>query len=131
MLDFNDFSGYFIDTLKIFLKYGKSQQDTFHGEKTVVRPTFSYMGEYHISNHVIASLAKVESQKVKHVVHYHKTTIQSKPEGVKLTVEISADLKQHLSKTALAVQKAIKESIEYYTSINVLKIDVIIKSVEV
>lgn len=126
-----DFSGYFIDKVKIFLKYGKNQQDTFHTEKTVVRPTFSYLGEYHISNQVILSLSKVETQKVPHVIQYIKTTVTSRPEGVSLAVEVAVDLGRHMEETAREVQRAVKKSIEHYTSINVLKIDVIIKSVEV
>ena len=126
-----DFSGYFIDTLKIFLKYGKSQQDTFKTEKTVVRPTFSYMGQYHISNHVFTSLAKFESEKIAHVVNHIKTTVFSHEDGVVLNVELNVDLKQRMEITAKNVQKAVKESIEGYTSVNVIKVNVIIKTVEV
>lgn len=126
-----DFSGYFIDSLKIFLNYGKGQQDAFHTEKTVVRPTFSYMGEYHISNHVLIALAKVETIKISHVARYLKTSVESHPAGVALAVEITADLGRNLAETGREVQRAVKESIEYYTSINVLKIDVIIRAAEV
>ncbi len=126
-----DFSGYFIDKIKIFLKYGKNQQDTFHTEKTVVRPTYSYLGEYHISNQVILSLAKFETEKTPDVAQHLKTTVVSRPEGVLLTIEISVNLGKHMEYIAQDVQKAVKNSIEHFTSINVLKIDVIIKSIEV
>ena len=126
-----DFSGYFIDKVKIFLKYGKNQQDTFHTEKTVVRPTYSYLGEYHISNQVILSLAKLETEKISGVAQYFKTTVHSRPEGVSLTIEFSVSLGRHMEEIARDVQKAVKNSIEHFTSINVLKIDVIIKSIEV
>ena len=126
-----DFSGYFIDTLKIFLKYGKSQQDTFKTEKTVVRPTFSYMGQYHISNHVFTTLAKFESERVSHVINHIKTTVQPHLDGVVLNVELNVDLKQRIEITAKNVQKAVKESIEGYTSVNVIKVNVIIRTVEV
>lgn len=126
-----DFSGYFIDTLKIFLNYGKTKQDSFLAEKTVVRPTFSYMGDYHISDHVLTALAKTEALKTAHVSQYYKTSVQSCPAGVMLTVEIGADLGRNLAETGREVQQAVCESIEYYTSINVLKLDVIIRSAEV
>lgn len=126
-----DFSGYFIDSLKIFLKHGKNQRETFKTEKTVVRPTFSYMGQYHISNHVIISLAKYESEKIDHVINHIKTTVQPHADGVVLDVELNVDLKQHMEITAKNVQKAVKESIEGYTSLNVIKVNVIIKTVEV
>ena len=126
-----DFSGYFIDKIKIFLKYGKNQQDTFHTEKTVVRPTYSYLGEYHISNHVILSLAKIETEKIQGVAQYFKTTAQSRSEGVSLTIEFSVSLGRRMENVARDVQKAVKKSIEHFTSINVLKVDAIIKSIEV
>ena len=126
-----DFSGYFIDTLKIFLNYGKAKQEPFHAEKTVVRPTYSYMGEFHISNHVLMALAKEESLKVKHVMQYYKTILHMHAMGAVLTVEIGADLGRNLEETGKEVQKAVKESIEYYTSINVLELNIVIRSVEV
>lgn len=126
-----DFSGYFIDTLKIFLNYGKNKQEPFRAEKTVVRPTYSYMGEYHISDHVLLTLVKTESLKTAHVVRYYKTQVDMYSSGVVLTAEIGIDLGRNAEETGREVQKAVKQSIEYYTSINVLELNVHIRSAEV
>jgi hypothetical protein len=61
------FSGYFLDPLQIFRRRGKAAfQDV--GEKSVVRPTFSYFGNYTISdyaiyqiiNHILVGMPEME-----------------------------------------------------------------------
>jgi hypothetical protein len=44
-----DFSGYFLDPLQIFRRKGRGNYQLI-GEKSVVRPTFSYLGRYTISD---------------------------------------------------------------------------------
>ncbi len=126
-----DFSGYFIDTLKIILNYGKTSTDTYRSEKSVVRPTFSYMGEFHISDHVLATLAKREALQVENVAQLLKTTVKTYPDGVILSLDILVYFGRSLTEIAREVQEAVKESIENYTAINVLKINVLVKGVEV
>lgn len=126
-----DFSGYFIDTLKIILNYGKTPEDTYRSEKTVVRPTFSYMGEFHIADGVLMSLAAHEAEKIDRVSKHLKTYVKSYPEGVILTLEISVFYGRNISDIAKEVQEAVKKSIENYTAINVLEINISVKGIEV
>ena len=61
------FSGYFLDPLQLFKRKGKAEFQKI-GEKSVVRPTFSYYGKYTISdyaiyqviNHIIVSMPEME-----------------------------------------------------------------------
>ena len=61
------FSGYFLDPLQLFRRKGKGQFQNI-GEKSVVRPTFSYFGSYTISDyaiyqvvsHILASMPQME-----------------------------------------------------------------------
>lgn len=129
-----DFSGYFIDSLRVFLGYGKgSKKEIFSAEKTVVRPTFSYLGEFHISNHVLASLCKFEAERIEGVYRLLKTTVKSTSVGVILNCEISAFMQKgkNLNHIARNVQISIKNSIEEYTAINVNQINITIRSLEV
>ena len=48
------FSGYFLDPLRIFRSRGGK---TTYAEKTVVRPTYSYLGDYDLSDKVITDIA--------------------------------------------------------------------------
>jgi len=61
------FSGYFLDPLQLFRRKGKGQFQNI-GEKSVVRPTFSYFGSYTISdyaiyqvvNHILTDMPQME-----------------------------------------------------------------------
>ena len=61
------FSGYFLDPLQLFKRKGKAEFQKI-GEKSVVRPTFSYYGKYTISdyaiyqliNHIIVEMPEME-----------------------------------------------------------------------
>lgn len=61
------FSGYFLDPLQLFRRKGKGDFQNI-GEKSVVRPTFSYYGNYTISdyaiyqivNHIIVNMPQME-----------------------------------------------------------------------
>ncbi|MBQ3225786.1 MAG: Asp23/Gls24 family envelope stress response protein [Clostridia bacterium] len=57
--------------------------------------------------------------------------MKSYPEGVILTLEISVFFGRNISDIAKDVQEAVKESIENYTAINVLEINVSVKGIEV
>ena len=50
-----DFSGYLVDPLQIFKWKGKGTQP-FYMEKSLIRPTFSYMGNYTISDNVFKTI---------------------------------------------------------------------------
>lgn len=61
------FSGYFLDPLQLFRRKGKGEFQNI-GEKSVVRPTFSYFGSYTISdytiyqvvNHILTGMPQME-----------------------------------------------------------------------
>ena len=52
-----DFSGYFLDPLQIFRRKGKVNYQ-LDGEKSVVRPTFSYLGSYTISDYTVYQIVE-------------------------------------------------------------------------
>ena len=56
-----DFSGYFLDPLQIFRRKGKGSFQLI-GEKSVVRPTFSYLGNYTISDYTIYQIVEHVTQ---------------------------------------------------------------------
>ena len=50
-----DFSGYLLDPLQIFKSKGKGQQP-YISEKSIIRPTFSYLGKFTISDLVFRQI---------------------------------------------------------------------------
>ncbi|HAG56852.1 MAG TPA: hypothetical protein DCL14_02340 [Ruminococcaceae bacterium] len=123
------FSGYFMSPMKV-LKGLSPWKET--AEKSVVRPTYSYLGGYEISEKVISDIAACVQKELGSVSDLVKVTIggeQSagsqveKDEGVEL--HIIADFKygSDLPGRAEAYQKRVADRIEAMTMFNVSKVD--------
>lgn len=116
-----DFSGYFIDSLKIFRKREKT---TDIAEKTIIRPTFSYLGRYEVSKNALIQVVEISALNVKGVDKVRKVKIDSNAEGVIVNVELVLTLIKRLDFILTDVQKEVTEGLEYSTGLNVLKVNV-------
>ncbi|MGE4282138.1 MAG: Asp23/Gls24 family envelope stress response protein [Clostridia bacterium] len=122
-----DFSGYLLDPLKIFQRKGKG--DLIQAiDKSVVRPTFSYMGNYTISNQVIYTICAYEGAKVAGVIKINKIRLDNKEFGLIIFLELTLAYGRNLPNLARKVQAAVKDAIEKYTAINVLTVNIMVKS---
>lgn len=121
-----DFSGYFVDPLKIFRK---KKDDTVQiTEKSVVRPTFSYMGKYKISDKVISELVHYAGRKTPGIHKVSRVDIRNHREGITIDVDVVIVYGSTIRPLVRAVQKQIKWEVEYMTSLNILSIDVNVKN---
>ncbi|MGB3367476.1 MAG: Asp23/Gls24 family envelope stress response protein [Acidaminobacteraceae bacterium] len=123
-----DFSGYFIDTLKSVLGR-RGNMDTI-GEKSVVRPTYSYMGRFTISNKTITQIIEMAVIPLNAMYRVGKIRIHKKNEGVFIEVDVVFTYGGNIVETAESIQIAIKKEVEHMTNINVLSVDVHIKSIQ-
>ncbi|MBS4536632.1 hypothetical protein GOQ29_13490 [Clostridium sp. D2Q-14] len=123
-----DFSGYFIDTLKIFQRKNENEQEDVY-EKTVVRPTFSYLGKYTISNSVLKDLTRVGGYKIENVNKISNIYIQSDMDGIHINIDIIIDKIVTIPVLVKKLQESIISEIEYMTSINVLSVNVNLKKI--
>ena len=60
------FSGYLLDPLQIFRSTGIGE-DPYISEKSIIRPTFSYLGNYTISDNVFKQIIEYQSRKIEAV----------------------------------------------------------------
>ena len=116
-----DFSGYFIDSLKIFRKREKA---TDIAEKTIIRPTFSYLGRYEVSKNALIQVVEISALNIKGVDKVRKVKIDSSTDGVVVNVELVLTLIKRLDFILADVQKQVAEGLEYSTGLNVLKVNV-------
>ncbi len=116
-----DFSGYFIDTLKIFKKKEKVSEVL---EKTIIRPTFSYLGKYEISRNALIQVIEISVLDVEGVERVKKIKIENNPQGVIITIELVIGLIRRIDLTLMEAQKRLVEMLEYSTGLNVLKANV-------
>lgn len=121
-----DFSGYFIDSLKIF-----SKKDRFSDivEKTIIRPTFSYLGKYELTKAALAQMISICASKVERVNKVLRIRIENRPEGIIIDLDISVKLITRIDLMVVELQKKLVEEIEYMTGLNVLSINVTVKAI--
>lgn len=121
-----DFSGYFIDSLKVF-----SKKDRFADivEKTIIRPTFSYLGKYELSKGALVQLISICVSKVERINKILRVRIDNKPDGVIIDLDLSIKLITRIDLMIVELQKNLVEEIEYMTGLNVLSINVTVKTI--
>ena len=122
------FSGYFMLPLNIFRGMGRNR--ITENEKTVVRPTYSYMGKFRISDKAVQQLVRYACSKSKGIAEVVKVTVSSRPEGVILTVAAVFDYSRSLRKNIIELQKTISEEVENMTAFHILRINVIVKGLK-
>lgn len=117
-----DFSGYLLDPLRIFYRKGKYVE-----EKSVVRPTYSYMGKYTISDTTISQIIQYAAQKVPGVSPGGRVIVENHPGGVVLNLEIVVEYGVPLRPLLEEVQANVAKEVEFMTALNVIKVNVTAK----
>ena len=122
------FSGYFMDSINLWNnKKGKH----YMAEKTVIRPTYSYLGGYKISNRAIAEIAAYETKRVGAVKGEPKIHVISHKNGfISINVDVVLGLCR-LFGVAKEISKNVKSGIENMTSLNVKKVNVNVKAMDI
>jgi len=121
-----DFSGYFIDSLKIFSKKGRFSDIV---EKTIIRPTFSYLGKYELTKAALVQIISICISEVERVNKIMKIRIENKPDGVVIDIDLSVKLITRIDLMVVELQKKLVEGIEYMTGLNVLSINITVKGI--
>lgn len=122
-----DFAGYFLDPLRIFrgIAAGKAQ----YSEKTVVRPTFSYMGEFFISDTVLTDISQCVAMETEGVAAVSRVYENTSPDRLAMDVAISINSGSPLWDTAIAFQSKLAKMVEYMTAFNVIEVNVEIQKI--
>ena len=121
-----DFSGYFIDSLKIFGRKGKNAPME---EKTIIRPSFSYMGKYEVAKTVLVQMIHICAERMERVGKVSKVKIENKPTGIHINMDVTTKLATRIDLLMGELQKKIVEDIEYMTGINVLSVDITVRGI--
>ncbi|TCO76414.1 Asp23/Gls24 family envelope stress response protein [Marinisporobacter balticus] len=122
-----NFSGYFIDPLKILRK---KKDDTMQiSEKSIVRPTFSYMGKYTISDKVISDLTQHAVKQIKGIDKVLRVNVRNYPDGIVMHIEFTILYGKPIHKLVRNAQEKIKQEVEDMTALNIVAINVVIKKI--
>ena len=123
-----DFSGYLLDPLQIFKTRGNGQKP-YISEKSIIRPTFSYMGNFTISDNVFKQLVEYLAIKQEEVKRVLKTRVRNSDEGAVIYMEVEVVYGCNVVETLKDFKMKATREIENWTSMNVAKMDVVAKSI--
>lgn len=124
-----DFSGYFLHPLRRLQKALDSDCAEVTEEKSIVRPTFSYMGDYSISNNVIISMALHETKKVYEVKQIHNINLRTTVHGVHIDMTVTLLYTDDIRRVCREIQHIIRNNVEKYTSVNVRRVNILVKRI--
>ena len=124
-----DFSGYLLDPLQIFKSKGKAP---YISEKSIIRPTFSYMGNFKISDTVFKQIIDCVADKTKGVNKIYRTIIKKHEgfdDGIYIYIEVIIEFGYNINETMGMLKKKITREIENLTAMNVLRMEIVVKGV--
>lgn len=122
-----DFSGYFIHPLRIFRK--GDNRDSQYTEKTVVRPTYSYMGRYYISDLAVEAIAQYNCMKVEGIHRVIKSRVTSCRDGVVIDLDVSLVYGRKIQEILQEAQKLVTVDVENLTGLNVLMVNLTARTI--
>jgi len=119
------FSGYFMDPLKIFEKKDKK----FH-EKSIIRPTFSYLGNFYISDKVIKDVILYATKDIDGISKISRANIEKFVDGISLYLDINVQYGFSIPKVSKNLQDVVTKEVVYATGINIFSINVRVKGID-
>lgn len=128
-----DFSGYLLDPLQIFKYRGKGKQ-AYVSEKSIIRPTFSYIGNFTISDNVFKQIIEIEGEKVPGIHKVSRIRVAKEKDfeaGIYLYLEIVLVYGYNISNTLASFKRKIISNIENLTAMNVVSTEIIAKNIYV
>lgn len=115
-----------VESLEIF--YLKRYRNRKIGERTVVRPPFSYFGKLFISENAILDIIYFNIRDFKNIIRITKTKITINEEGILIQFNITLKYGTNIPETVKEIQKRLKKDLDYITGINIKKIDILVEN---
>lgn len=125
-----DFSGYILDPLQIFKSKGVGKAP-YVSEKSIIRPTFSYMGNFTISDQVFRQIIEYLAYKTSGIHKLAKMRLTKYEEGPSLYIEVIVIYGYNILESLNEFKDKCKKEIEKLTAMNIKNIEVIAKAIEV
>ena len=125
-----DFSGYLLDPLQIFKSKGKGKMP-YISEKSIIRPTFSYLGNFTISDSVFRQIAEFQAEKMPEIYKVLRTRVQNYGAGPLIDMEVSVVYGYNVAEGLTEFKKRITKEIENLTAMNVISLNVVAKNIVV
>ena len=126
-----DFSGYLLDPLQIFKSKGKDAEP-YIAEKSIIRPTFSYLGNFTISDSVFKDIIVTVAKKVEGVYKILKIRVDkthNDTAGVRLYIEVSIEYGSNMIEVLRILKKETRREIENLTAMYISNVEIVAKQI--
>ena len=121
-----DFSGFLLDPLQIFKSKGSGEKP-YISEKSIIRPTFSYMGNYTISDTVFRQIIEYIASKTDSITDIIRVRVNKTENGPSIYVEAEVKYGFNLMTELKKFKEKCIREIERQTTMNVVEMKVIAK----
>ena len=122
-----DFAGYLLDPLQIF-KYRKNDTP-YISEKSIIRPTFSYLGKFTISDTVFRQITEYVAKKVEGIQRVSRVRVESADGATTVYAEVYVIFGYNIVNVLREFKQKVKKEIENLTSMNVQEVSVLAKGI--
>lgn len=120
-----NFAGKMVGRLRI-LWSGEEPQ----GEKTIVRPPFTFLGNLAIEPEALAQIIREISQRTPQVASVKEVRVDSQGDRLRFSITIAVSVgEMTMLDLALFLQKRLSSSVAYFTGLEVGKVDVVVSEV--
>ena len=123
-----DFSGYILDPLQIFKSKGKNSKP-YISEKSIIRPTFSYLGNYKISDTVFRQIVEKLADDTEAIYKINKVRVETAEDGVYIYLEVIIVFGYNVFESLKEFKLKCKKEIENLTAMNLGRIDIFAKGI--
>lgn len=121
-----DFSGYILDPLQIFKSKGGTP---YISEKSIIRPTFSYLGNFTISDSVFRQIAERVAKKIPEIYEVTRTRVENYGDGISIYMEAVINYGNNIIEVLQRYKERVKKEIEKQTAMNVIRVDLVAKGI--
>ena len=119
------FAGYFLDTLGLFK--GRAHATN---ERTVVRPTYSYYGDYLLSEKVISDICNITAEDDPAINSVILVTQEPSPEDYIINIALKINAGCSLWDDVMNFQKKVTDAVENMTAFNVTEVNIEVRGIE-
>ena len=122
-----DFAGYILDPLQIF-KYRRNEEP-YISEKSIIRPTFSYLGKFTISDTVFRQITEYVAKKTDGIHRVSRVRVENSIGATNLYIEVYVIFGYNIVSVLREFKQKVKKDIERLTTMNVQEVSVVAKGI--
>lgn len=122
-----DFAGYILDPLQIF-KYRRNDEP-YISEKSIIRPTFSYLGKFTISDNVFRQITEYIAKRTEGIHRVSKVRVENSVGATNIYVEVYVTFGYNIVNVLRNFKQKVKKEIERLTTMNVQEVSVLAKGI--